>query len=316
MEVAMALYAFDGTWGREHDQGEYGKNTNVLKFARAYVGARSVIRKDGDKVQIVEDDDAMHIEGVGARHGRLGRFFGGVFGFGAGQRVKEASARVEQKFAEGDRIIDVVGFSRGAAIALDFVNHLASKGIRDPKSGQRIQPEVRFLGLWDVVAAFGLAINVGPLKFNEINIGHKLTLPKNVKHCYHALALDERRQSFRVTRVKGAYEVWFRGVHSDVGGGNENEKLSDIALRWMMRKAALVGVELDETRLVKPLDPKPNADVRPASTDLIKNAFREIPASDWVHYTLTIRKHPDCQNAPATCGVETETFEETRIVLG
>ncbi len=209
----------------------------------------------------------------------------------------------------------MVGFSRGAAIALDFVNHLASKGVRDPQTGRRIQPEVRFLGLWDVVAAFGLAINIGPLKFNEINIGHKLTLPKNVKYCYHALALDERRQSFRVTRVKGAYEVWFRGVHSDVGGGNENEELSDIALRWMMRKAALVGVELDETRLAKPLNANPGADVRPAN-DPVKNAFREIPASDWVHYTLTIRKHADCQNAPATCGVETEAFEAQRIVLG
>lgn len=311
----MALYAFDGTWGREHDQAEYGKNTNVLKFARAYVGAKSVIQKDGDKVKIVEDDDAMHIEGVGARHGRLGRFFGGVFGFGASQRIKEATARVEKKFAEGDREIDVVGFSRGGALALDFVNHLASKGIRDPQTGQRIHPEVRFLGLWDVVAAFGLAFNIGPLKFQEINLGHKLTLTKNVKHCFHALALDERRQSFRATRVKGGYEVWFRGVHSDVGGGNENPALSDIALRWMMRKAAAVGVKLDETRLTKPLDPRPDADIRPAR-DPAKNAFRVIPASDWVHYTLTIRSHPDCQNAPATCSVETEDHERQRIALG
>lgn len=311
----MALYAFDGTWGREHDQAEYGKNTNVLKFARMYVGRKSIIQKDGDKVKIVEDDDAMHIEGVGARHGRIGSFFGGLFGFGASQRIKEATARVEQKFAEGDRVIDVVGFSRGAALALDFVNHLASKGVRDPGTGRKIHPEVRFLGLWDVVAAFGLAINIGPLKFQEINLGHKLTLPKNVKHCFHALALDERRQSFRVTRVKGAYEVWFRGVHSDVGGGNENAALSDIALRWMMRKAAAVGVELDESRLLVPLQAEASAHVRPARTDLIKNAFREVPPSDWVHYTLTIRDHPDCQNAPATCRVELQEHEERRLAL-
>ena len=43
--------------------------------------------------------------------------------------------------------------------------------------------------------------------------------------------------SFVVTRVDGAYQVWFRGAHSDVGGGNKNRPRNDIALKWMMCKA-------------------------------------------------------------------------------
>ena len=37
--------------------------------------------------------------------------------------------------------------------------------------------------------------------------------------------------------MRGGCEVWFRGVHSDVGGGNDNHALNDITLRWMLRKA-------------------------------------------------------------------------------
>ena len=65
-----------------------------------------------------------------------------------------------------------------------------------------------------------------------------------MKACYHALALDEARQAFRPTRVKGGCEVWFRGVHSDVGGGNDNHALNDITLRWMLRKAIVSGLPM------------------------------------------------------------------------
>ena len=102
---------------------------------------------------------------------------------------------------------------------------------------------MRFLGVWDVVAAFGIPINLG-FNFNRINLGYKLGLSKGVKFCYHALALDEARQAFRPTRVRGGCEVWFRGVHSDVGGGNDNHALNDITLRWMLRKAIACGLPM------------------------------------------------------------------------
>ena len=61
-------------------------------------------------------------------------------------------------------------------------------------------PPIRFLGLWDIVAAFGLA-NLGK---TELNIGHHLALPRSIlTYCFHALALDERRTSFLPTRLRG-----------------------------------------------------------------------------------------------------------------
>ena len=108
---------------------------------------------------------------------------------------------------------------------------------------QTVKPQVRFLGLWDVVAAFGIAVDIG-IRFSRINLGYKLQLGKYVKYCFHALALDEHRQPFRPTRTPNGYEAWFRGVHSDIGGGNGNHGLNDITMRWLLRKAIAVGLPL------------------------------------------------------------------------
>jgi uncharacterized protein (DUF2235 family) len=99
---------------------------------------------------------------------------------------------------------------------------------------------VRFLGLWDCVPSFGVAAI-------PLDIGWDLHLPDNVRKCFHALALDERRIDFKVhrldARVEDAnqegrlFEVWFHGVHSDVGGGTDCPGLSSLALNWMFRHA-------------------------------------------------------------------------------
>ena len=310
----MALYAFDGTWNREHTGADYSANSNVVHFAKAYRHGKAVYQKDGDKDHIVEDNDSGYISGPGTRHGVLGKALGGLMGLGGRKRVAEAVSRVERKFREGDYVIDVVGFSRGAAIALHFVNEVAEVGAFPGKNGEMVVPRVRFLGLWDVVAAFGIPKDLGFLKFQKINLGWKLALPAIVDHCFHALALDERRESFRPTRVDGAYEVWFRGVHSDIGGGNENLKLNNITLRWMLRKAGAVGLPVD-TAHADALTVDPNAAVG-ANKDLQADPFRKVRAKDWAHHTITIRNEPKrCQNPPATCPRETDVFERTRTRL-
>ena len=109
---------------------------------------------------------------------------------------------------------------------------------------------MRFLGLWDTVASFGLP-------GNDLNIGWNLTLSDHVQYCYHAMALDERRGNFPLTRIKTRkggtlgdrlQEVWFRGVHSDVGGG-KCAGLSNIALCWMLKRAKEAGLPVVESKL-------------------------------------------------------------------
>jgi uncharacterized protein (DUF2235 family) len=306
----MALFAFDGTWNEERDAGVYGQNTNVVEFAKAYDGHRAVVQKpEAEGGPSVHDD--FYVSGVGTRHGRLGRWLGGAFGIGGRTRIQEAKRALAEHFAAGDEDVDIVGFSRGAALALHFANTVGGMTVRN-RSGNKVKPQVRFLGLWDVVAAFGIPIDLGPLQFQRINIGYKLRLPDHVKFCFHAIALDERRDAFRVTRVDNGYQVWFRGVHSDVGGGNENWKLSNISLIWMLRKALAVGLPVDP-RVADALKSDASANIRPAKLGPMKK-FREIRNNDRIHYTVSPRAVPECQNAPDGCPRESGEDERQRIL--
>jgi len=285
----MALYAFDGTWNSEKDAGEYDRNTNVVRFKDQYAGTR------------------FFYKGVGTKHGSLGKFFGGAFGVGGHERIDEGRRDVAAQFAKGDRDIDIVGFSRGAALAAHFANVIADDGV--VVNGVREKPPVRFLGVFDVVAAFGIPINLPGVNFNRINLGYKLGLSKGVKYCYHALALDEARQAFRPTRMRGAngQEVWFRGVHSDVGGGNDNHALNDISLRWMLHKALASGLPM-AIDCIGSSCTRANAEGKTSSNfDLIHNRPREPKADDLFHYTVAER--PRHVNPPDPCTRETEVLE-------
>ena len=282
----MALYAFDGTWNNEKTAGEYDKNTNVVRFKDLYTGPK------------------FFYQGIGTRHGFIGKIVGGAFGVGGQERIALARADVARQFAAGDRVIDIVGFSRGAALAADFSNVISDQGVM--VSGKVEKPVVRFLGVWDLVAAFGIPINLG-FHFNRINLGYKLGLSTNVQFCYHALALDERRPAFRPTRLRPGFEVWFRGVHSDVGGGNGNHALNDITLRWMLRKAIASGLPM-AADCVGTSCTRVDVNGRISTNfDPLHGRAREPKPGDWYHYTVAART--GCVNPPDPCTRETEAHE-------
>ena len=288
----MALYAFDGTWNEAKDNDQDYKNTNVSRFHDAYTANAG-------------EQHGFYWAGVGTRLGVVGKVIGGVFGAGELPRLEEAYDQLCAAWAAGDRVIDIVGFSRGAATTLDFCHLIESRGIR----GIEPHPRIRFLGIWDVVASFGLA-NLGA---TGLNIGHHISLPQaNLQYAFHALALDERRPSFTPTRLPGAYEVWFRGAHSDVGGGNGNRGLNDIALRWMMSKAAAAGLPITAADIAA-LQPKPDTPPRFASPKLPLD-IRLVAAVDRKHYT--VEPVDGCRDTPGTCAVETPEDEQKAREVG
>lgn len=230
----MALYAFDGTWNSDEDETE--EETNVVRFTELYVG-----------------NSTEYVSGVGTRFGKIGEIFGGLFGSGGRQRIDEMYEELCENWEQGDKTIDIIGFSRGAALAVHFANKLGEEGVK-LSNGQVEQVRVRFLGLWEIVASFGLSFN-NILNFQEINLGWDVdTVHRCVDHCFHAMALDERRESFTVTRLNEEHkfnnirEVWFRGVHSDIGGGNKNESRSNITLQWMLQRGRECGLTFNESK--------------------------------------------------------------------
>jgi hypothetical protein len=160
-----------------------------------------------------------------------------VFGIGGHRRVREGMRRLRNNLRAGDQVVDIVGFSRGAGIAVSFANELR-ESLPDVK--------IRFMGLWELVGEFGLP-------GEHLQAGHDLSCPRNLTQGYHAMALDENRLLFPLTRMRRHdapvacfREVWFRGVHSDVGGGNGNRGLNWITLNWMFEAARREGLPINQ----------------------------------------------------------------------
>jgi hypothetical protein len=294
----MALYAFDGTWNKEKDNDTTYENTNVARFFDAYHARCGT--------------DDVYEQGIGTKLGAVGRAIGGAFGAGELDRLERAYGRICQNWVlKNDKIIDLAGFSRGAATCLDFCNLIVRRGIRDPVSHDKLgdTPRFRFVGLFDVVGAFG----AGAVLFDlpEFNLGHHLSIPRDrIDYCFHAMALDEVRTSFNVIRVAGAHEVWFRGVHGDVGGGDANRGLNDITLKWMMLKAKGAGIPFSADDIAAL---RPDAACPPRLHDL-PPIWRPMRDGDLRHYTVQTLDR--CRPVPATGPIEDAAAEIVAQTVG
>lgn len=120
--------------------------------------------------------------------------------------------------------------------------------------------QIKFLGVWDTVGSLGIPKGLFETipelsqfveAFNEGRVGfHDTKLSSTVEHAYHALAIDEHRQPYEVALWSNAEysphqkveQRWFIGAHANVGGGYQDARLSDIALKWMQDKAEEAGL--------------------------------------------------------------------------
>ncbi len=120
--------------------------------------------------------------------------------------------------------------------------------------------QIEFLGVWDTVAALG----VPNTKIDHIvnwfipHGFHDFELSDSVNHACHALAIDDVRKSFHPVlfqpnpenmqkdpkRKRSLQQVWFMGMHTDVGGGYTEKGLSDIVLEWMVQHAVKHGLHI------------------------------------------------------------------------
>jgi uncharacterized protein (DUF2235 family) len=111
--------------------------------------------------------------------------------------------------------------------------------------------DIQFLGVWDTVGALGIP-SIFKNKTRKKFTFHDVKLGQNVKNAYHALAIDEMRKPFRpalweTQNYPGQIveQTWFAGVHTNIGGGYDNDGLANCAFQWMLEKAQLSGLEVD-----------------------------------------------------------------------
>lgn len=275
----------DGTWNRADQVRKDGKPcvTNVIKIAVR------VAKRDGATLQIIHYD-----QGVGTGN-TFDKLSGGAFGEGIEDNIHDAYRFLVANYELGDEMY-ILGFSRGAFTARSIGGMIRKCGILKRESADQyhaalalyhsnapptdaaavrfraehsLSPKedipIKFVGVWDTVGALGIPVRgIAALQKGKYEF-HDTELSGTVKFAYHALAIDERRGPFRPTlwdyKPKDGQtieQMWFCGVHSDVGGGYEDAGLSDIALEWMLAKARGADLRLDDAAIAaRPLSPNP-----------------------------------------------------------
>lgn len=262
----------DGTWNRadqEHDGVPCP--TNVVKLA-----SRIAKSGEGGITQAIHYD-----QGVGTGNA-LDQYSGGAFGRGLEDNILDAYRFLIGNYEDGDEIF-LFGFSRGAFTARSIAgmvrkcgilkresiaqyraarelyhskDHPDDKPARDFKRDHSVCGEedirVKFVGVWDTVGSLGIPLRGLRFLTRTKYQFHDTQLSGTIQFAYHALSIDEHRAPFEPTLWdykpkpgQTVEQVWFAGVHSDVGGGYPETEASDVPLEWMLEKARGAGLALD-----------------------------------------------------------------------
>jgi uncharacterized protein (DUF2235 family) len=198
----------------------------------------------------------------------------------------------------------------GAGKLTDLANHLLNfvGGFfaRQLDADQLIADvPIKSVAVWDTVGSMGIPAYAGDKRYDVFRfVDTKLS--NKVQNGFHAMAVDELRGDFPVTAWDsraGIKQVWFVGAHADVGGGYsaQESRLSDIALEWMMRQLAEVGV-----RLATPLTYKPEPLIGPAIHQpwsktpfaLLPRSPRQVASTDTIHDSVLRRWQADSSYRP------------------
>lgn len=198
------------------------------------------------------------------------------------------------------------------------------------KNGESTQHvPIHFIGCWDTVESVGI------WQFLGATITSDPAVKPGFHHVRHAMALDELRWSFKprpysppaippsdVTR--SFKQVWFRGAHSDIGGGYREAGLSNIALHWMAREAHAHGLHIDMNRLeaheTNPFDMLHDQILAMPAWVLAGMFQRDLPRDLQIHDSVYLRdrQEPKCgQPIPANATrVETLRTVEINSIAG
>ena len=255
-------FFFDGTGNGPCDKYP----SNVFKLYNAFDKKRDVI--------------PLYYEGPGASEYDV--FAGKIAGSGIIDNIKRAYRDLAKNYEESTQIA-LFGFSRGAytvhmfawllkkcGIPLDIndCDIIVDRFVVHPESPDislfnlNFTFKIDFIGVWDIVKS------VKPN--NDYMDG---TLPDCVNKVFHAMAMDELRKNFPVMKWREngfteLHQIWFAGVHSDVGGGYARHGLSDIAYEWIQNAVVESGF-ISDLSLPKDFKKIPNQE--------LNNPFEDDP---------------------------------------
>ncbi len=282
----------DGTWNTPPGITDAGGGTNVWKLYCA--------------VPDTPDQLKFYDSGVGTSGSPIEHLAGGATGQGLFEKIQDLYSFLSHVYDPGDSIYlfgfsrgaftarSVGGMIAGFGVPTVNLSNLTTTEIfaayrltdHDKRKAAKLDLTTRYglepvdiamVGVWDTVGALGIPGGLFQ-SFDEKQYGFlDTTLSDCVKHGYHAVSIDERRSSFQPTlwtNPDGSYrnndarceQVWFAGVHCDVGGGYADGQLADITLGWMMQKAKECGLAFTDAANAKYLLP-PSVDANGPAHD-------------------------------------------------
>lgn len=249
-EPRTLVFSFDGTGNEPHDATGFKEDesvSNVLKLHVLMGGGleedRSETRTDGGERQ-----ETRYYNGIGTREegetiplvgrlvSRMQKAINSALApsWGDARRIlNQAAEDLDELSPTRDDRIVVFGFSRGAALARKFAGRTLEA---DPDL------HIAFLGVFDTVAAMDGVHTKGEEISSDV-VFENGTLDPRVRRAVHIVSLDEDRIAFEPTLINRdeenpgrITEIWFPGVHGDVGGGYWHDGLADVSLRFMIEK--------------------------------------------------------------------------------
>lgn len=222
---------------------------------------------------------------------------GGAFGLGLSKIIEDAYRFLIYNFEDGDDLY-LLGFSRGAYTVRSLGGLIRNSGLlrkehadkfedaynfyrdrsddTDPRSATAIQFRaqysrdiaIKFVGVWDTVGSLGIPNHIVDHFLGNLYNFHDTRLSTKVENAYQALGIDEKRGDFKpclweiqadAPPTQRVEQVWFPGVHCDVGGGYPEAGLSDCALQWMINKAVDCGLAVNRSYVQTSVKPDPSS---------------------------------------------------------
>ncbi|SBT11162.1 hypothetical protein PROAA_910023 [Candidatus Propionivibrio aalborgensis] len=184
---------------------------------------------------------------------------------------------------------------------------------------------IHFIGCWDTVESVGI------WQFLGATITSDPAVKPGFHHLRHALALDELRWPFKprpYTPPAGSSpdasrsfkQVWFRGAHSDIGGGYRESGLSNITLHWMVRESHAHGLHIDLKQLearhiTNPFDVMHDQIVAMPAWVLAGMFHRDFIGEMQIHESVYLRdsREPNCGQSIPRDATPAETLRTVEI---
>ncbi|HEY6323406.1 MAG TPA: DUF2235 domain-containing protein [Thermoanaerobaculia bacterium] len=175
----------------------------------------------------------------------------------------------DRRAAPGEAQCRIAAIQRGSKSEGDDAPAAGAEHCKSPR-GERSGPlpiqcpqktAIRFLGVYDTVLSLGSRLVSDFTERDTPTVGPKYAFhvskvpPSIVENVRQALAIDERRWDFRPqiwlapspdAPGQSLEQLWFPGVHSNIGGGFRNDGLADGALQWMVGEARACGLAVED----------------------------------------------------------------------